>query len=1209
MVLEIAGKDDLKSGTAFMDMEFFDNIVMLAASVTGLLLSLFRYIERPKRGWLYVTAFFLAHILSDYYWTVYTLVTRDAPEVSAFMAYFGWNVGYLLLVFAVLHMRSLGAKRYFHPLMLLPIPLNIWQFILYIQYGGLLNNLWQEAITTIVAILCLQSLLYYFKNRRSVHFPFTHLLIFLFLTTEYGMWTSSCFFYSGDPKNPYYYFALANYITMVFFAWGVGKDYEARGLRYPQKSAAEMKIQVLMQMIASFIIIIGFAGGYFIALRMKNALAAAGEESYSVIAVTLFVISIVLVMMIAALLFIIAHRYRSSEYDTKEVSEAKRSRFSFIFTILITLILMIFSVVYTSRLFYKVSVESVNGSGEETASLVAAELGNYLSDARSILEVTADTVDLMVQSGESQDNIYRLLLYQTKTQAEQIDENFTGIYAYVRGDYLDGLGWTPPKDYDVKSRDWYKEALAAEGRSVLVSPYVDAQTNSVVITVSKQISDDKTQSSYDGRNVVALDVIVNHIQDIIENADINGKGYAMVVNIDGLIVAHHDRKLVGQNVKDYISEELFGELIGTKKGVLDAEIDGEDSTLFINRLMDQWYIVITVSDTGLMEDARSQLTVNVIVSFFIFALISVFYFLGYKNEQTYGRKMDEMRISKQKQDYEAQVLKLEKAAADEANKAKSGFLADMSHEIRTPINAILGMNEMILREASGSNIREYARNIDASGRNLLQLINSILDFSKIEDGKMDIVPVRYSTKTLITYLINSVSERAKKKDLKLIVDIDPDIPSELYGDETRVSQVIMNLLTNAVKYTPEGSVTLTMKGMDKNEGEVLLYVEVSDTGIGIRESDMGRLFESFERLDVVRNRNIEGTGLGMAITTKLLKLMGSGLKVESTYGEGSVFSFELWQEIVNDDPVGDYRMSAGDEGLKKAEGAFYAPDARILVTDDTQMNLIVVVNLLKRTGIQTDTAINGSEAINLCEQNDYDVILMDQRMPGMDGTETLKHIRELENGKNKNTPVICLTADAIRGARERYIADGFDDYLTKPIDGDSLERALLRYLPEEKLGEKPLADEGEAKEEAVSEDTLFEALHKAGLDTGHGLSFCQNDEDIYREILTEYVKDQAVRSERLNRFYEEKAWDSYMIEVHSLKSTSKTIGATQLSDIAAGLEEAAREKDEALIIKDHWKAEELYEKTAGVIAEYIGIDITKPQEADEDEILEFSPEE
>ena len=1193
-------------------MEFFDNIVMLGASVAGLLVSLFRFIERPKRGWLYITAFFLAHILSDYYWTVYTLVIHDSPEVSAFMAYFGWNVGYVLLIFAVLHMRSLGAKRYFHPLMLIPIPLNIWQFILYIQYGGLLNNLWQETTSTIVAVICLQSLLYYFKNRRNVHFPFTHLVILLFIITEYGMWTSSCFFYAGDPKNPYYYFAMANYITMVLFAWAVGKDYEARGLRYPQKSAAEMKVQILMQMIASFIIIIGFAGGYFIAFRMKSALAAVGEESYGVIAVTLFVISIVLVMMIAVLLFIIAHRYRSSEHDTREVSEAKRSRFSFIFTILITLILMIFSVVYTSRLFYKVSVESINGSGEETASLVATELGYYLSDARSILEVIADTVDLMVASGESQDNINRLLLYQTRTQAKQFDENFTGIYAYVRGDYMDGSGWIPPEDYDAKSRDWYKEALAAEGRSVLVSPYVDAQTGSIVITISKKISDDKDQSSYDGSNVVALDVIVNYIQDIVENADIKGKGYAMVVNVDGLIVAHHDRNLAGQNVKDYISEELFEKLIGTKNGILDAKIDGEDSTLFVSRLMDQWYIVITVSDTELLEEARSQLTVNVIVSFFIFALISVFYFLGYKNEQAYGRKMDEMRISKQKQDYEAKVLKLEKAAADEANKAKSSFLADMSHEIRTPINAILGMNEMILREASGSNIREYSRNIDASGRNLLHLINSILDFSKIEDGKMEIVPVRYSTKTLITYLINSVSGRAGKKGLNLIVDIDPDIPSELNGDETRVSQVIMNLLTNAVKYTREGSVTLTVKGMNKNKGEVLLYVEVRDTGIGIRESDMGRLFESFERLDVVKNRNIEGTGLGMAITTKLLNLMGSGLKVESTYGEGSVFSFEIWQEIVNEEPLGDYRLSTSedDEGGNR-KGAFYAPDARILVTDDTQMNLIVVQSLLKRTGIQTDTAINGSEAINLCEQNDYDVILMDQRMPGMDGTETLKHIKELENGRNKNTPVICLTADAIRGARERYMADGFDDYLTKPVDGDSLERTLLKYLPEEKLGEEPAADDAAEKkdEEAALEETVFDVLNKAGIDTEHGLNFCQHDEDIYREILTEYVRDHGARVERLNRFYEEKAWDSYVIEAHSLKSTSKTIGAVKLSDMAAGLEKAAKEKDEALIINDHWKTVELYEKTAKVIASGMNIDMTEEKDDDDDEILEFNPEE
>ncbi len=1200
-----------------MTIDIIENVFMLLAALIGLFISLFRYIETPKRGWLYLTIFSLCHILSDYYWTVYTLIIHEDPDVSALMAYFGWNAGYFVLLLAVLEMRPKEAKRYFHPLMLLPIPLNIWQLTLYLPYGGIFNNLWQTGLTTLIAVFCLQTILYWFKNRKAgAHLPFTHLMVLAAIVTEYGMWTSSCFSWPSDPQDPYYYFAFANYFLIMIFGWAVGKDYEAEGMEHPEVSREEKRFKLILQIIATAIILGGGVCGGLLASWMKRILTstAEGEGAYGIIAVVLFLISAFLVLLILALLSVITFRYRSMEKNRNDSVKSTQRSFGFIFTLLITMGLMIFSVAYTSARFYQVSVAEIYGSGEETAQSVATEIESYLSDARSVLQVTADTVELMATKGATPGEIHEFLTFETKNQAEEFDENFTGLYGLVDDVFLDGSGWVPPADYDPTDREWYQTVVAGDGQVVIVPPYLDAQTHEVVITLGKQILLDNQR----GKNpdVVALDMIVNRIQEIAGEANIGGKGHCMVVNRDGLIVAHHDRILVGQNISDLYGQNLLDAVIATEKGTLDASMDDEACTLFISRVIGQWYVVLTVSDRELFADVYSQLAVSVIVSLLIFALMTFFYYVGYKNEQNHSKQMEQMRIDQKQQEYEAQMLKLEKKSADEANKAKSSFLADMSHEIRTPINAILGMNEMILRESGEEATREYARNIGISGRNLLQLINSILDFSKIEDGKMEIVPVNYNVGSLISYLENSIRERAEEKGLNFLVQVDRTIPSELYGDDARIGQVIMNLLTNAVKYTREGSVTLQISARERVADQILLYVEVKDTGIGIRESDMDKLFESFERLDVVKNRNIEGTGLGMSISTRLLKLMGSELKVESTYGEGSVFSFTLWQRVESDEPIGDYRrMVQNCTGEEPDEELLYAPDARILVTDDTRMNLIVAEKLLKRTGVKIDTAQSGEEAISLAEKTAYDMILMDQRMPEMDGTEALKRIRSLENGKNQDTPVICLTADAIRGAKEHYLAEGFTDYLTKPVNGYALEKMLLNYLPAEKVQKAEQAPQvSQEKEQEIQENqersVPWQAtLQRNGIDTATGMMHCQEDEEIYREILAEFYYEYRSRKGLLEEHWEKKDWENYVIYVHSLKSSAKTIGAEELSGLAGTLEIAANEKDEEVLKREHGKALQYYGEAVLAIKEALALTEEDRNTDTDPDILEFSPTE
>ncbi len=405
-------------------------------------------------------------------------------------------------------------------------------------------------------------------------------------------------------------------------------------------------------------------------------------------------------------------------------------------------------------------------------------------------------------------------------------------------------------------------------------------------------------------------------------------------------------------------------------------------------------------------------------------------------------------------------------AANQANAAKSYFLSTMSHDIRTPMNAIVGMNEMILRESRDEEILMYSENIRAAGNTLLGIINDILDFSKIEAGKVEIIDVDYNLVSLLNDLVNMVQRKADEKGLSFELDVDRDIPRLLHGDEIRIKQVITNILSNAVKYTKEGRVVFSVSGSrcEDNPDHVILHVSVKDTGIGIKKEDLTKLFVAFERIEEKKNRNIEGTGLGMAIAQSFLNMMGSKLKVESEYGKGSEFSFDLEQKVVKWEPVGEFetafkRFVSEREHYKVK---FIAPKARILVVDDTEVNLKVFVSLLNKTKMQIETADSGDACIALFKRNPYDLIFLDHMMPDKDGIETIKEMKKCTDTPNQRTPVICLTANAVSGMREMYIEAGFDDYLTKPIDTGRLESMLLAYLPPDLVEE--VTEEEEAPE-------------------------------------------------------------------------------------------------------------------------------------------------
>ena len=438
-------------------------------------------------------------------------------------------------------------------------------------------------------------------------------------------------------------------------------------------------------------------------------------------------------------------------------------------------------------------------------------------------------------------------------------------------------------------------------------------------------------------------------------------------------------------------------------------------------------------------------------------------------------------------------------AAEAASLAKSQFLSNMSHEIRTPINAVLGMDEMILRETQEAPTREYAENIRTAGNTLLGLINDILDFSKIEAGKMEIIPVEYAVSSLLNDLANMTRQRAEKKGLTLYVEAAEDMPSVLKGDEIRLRQVATNILTNAIKYTEEGSVT-----------------------------------------------------------QRLLELMGSELEVTSTYGKGSCFAFTVTQQVLNHAPMGDYEAAYRQhvQQQRPYQESFVAPDARILIVDDTAMNLTVAKGLLKQTQMQMDTALSGYECLEKMQATPYDLVLLDHRMPGMDGIETLQKIKELaqENAfPNHSTPVIALTANAISGAREEYMAAGFDDYLTKPIDSRQLEKMLQKYLPAAKVHPADTAN-GQPQPEQDAELPVW-LQDVQGLDLAAGVQHCGSTAD-YLDALTVFAQSIDSGATEIQRFYDLQDWTNYTTKVHALKSTARVVGASELSEKARRLEDA-----------------------------------------------------
>jgi signal transduction histidine kinase/CheY-like chemotaxis protein len=792
-------------------------------------------------------------------------------------------------------------------------------------------------------------------------------------------------------------------------------------------------------------------------------------------------------------------------------------------------------------------------NADDTLFSAEANMRAALAESEISLNTSFQIALGMIQRDAPQEE---LLAYLKSTTAWMRENqrglmDFHGIYGYIRGELLDSLGFNPDNNYIPQTRPWYQTAVRSKNAAMAyTAPYFGSYSGGTIVSAVKNIVDE--EGNYHG--ILAIDMSMRWINEYVKKLRLGQGGYGMVISQNMVIMAHPSEDALGKQLQEL--GDPFGDIsrrlrLGEEISALQCRDQGGGRVIvFFRPMFNGWYVGLVTPTSAYYRDLYTAARMLSILGFVLMCSLS--YLL--------------LRIS------------AAKMMADENSLSKSNFLANMSHEIRTPMNAIIGMSELALREDLSPNVRNYVSGIQHAGNNLLAIINDILDFSKIESQKMDIIAAQYQFASLINDVVSIIRMRLGEKPISFVTKIDGSLPGLLVGDEARVRQVLLNLLTNAVKYTKEGSIVFSIYrkeeeddpdavGEGENEGRILLAFEVADTGLGIKQEDMGRLFGNFVQFDKSQNKNVEGTGLGLAISRNLCILMGGDIAVESVYGEGSVFTALIPQLAGDESPMAPvdnpetksvlvyenrplygeslvYTLEKLGVGCAVADGPddlarrlaggslpqfvfcapalvdeirgvlqnrrsetppseeplltlvaeygqdlrqdlpaifmplqpvavanilnrresgmiyqdnenpgvrFTAPDARVLIVDDIEINLDVVEGLLSPYNIAIDRASGGAEAARLAQQNRYDLVLMDHMMPDMDGIEATAVIRAWEESQHeKNVPIIALTANAISGMKELFLEKGFNDYISKPIEIAKLEEIMSRWIPPEK---------------------------------------------------------------------------------------------------------------------------------------------------------------
>jgi len=767
--------------------------------------------------------------------------------------------------------------------------------------------------------------------------------------------------------------------------------------------------------------------------------------------------------------------------------------------------LAFFLMTFISYLFVKNIVNDyLTKEAKNALTYTQSKIATDLLQAETSVQNIAQSIRTMILRGNSASVIQEYLNEITKylMSNDTRVSGFSGVYGVFdvfKNKYLDGTDWVLPEGYNPKERPWYKAAVAAGNKVAATAPYVDAQTGEIIISYSECILDNKGKQL----GVVSMDLLLDRIMKYVIDTRLTEGGYGILLNENLELIATPTKENMGKHLSELPYKGISDIVKNLKNGIDISEhkiiIDDKQNSefiLFTKRFENGWNMgILTPMDQYYQKVKRMRVFITLLCVFLAAALSFILFSLS---------------VAKQKSDEKNQL-------AEAASKAKSDFLAKMSHEIRTPMNAIIGMAEMALREYISDAAREHIITIKKAGANLLSIINDILDFSKIESGKLEIVPRNYLFSSLINDVVSIIKMRLADSNLNFVVNIDPNVPNSLFGDEIRIRQVLLNILSNAVKYTKKGFISFSVNGEITGD-TVLLTIEVADSGIGIKKDDLEKLFDDFVRFDFAVNKDVEGTGLGLAITKNLIKMMNGNISVQSEYGKGSTFTVKLPQKI---------RSHESFESIKNDSVTikFNAPKAKILVVDDIDTNLKVAKGLMQPYKMQVDLCSSGIEAIERVKENDYDLVFMDHMMPEMDGIEATKLIRKT----HANLPIVALTANAVSGTKEMFLSNGFSDFLSKPIDIIKLNSILEKWLPEE-------------KQEKTTE-------------------IARASSNVNIEILDTFYKDGIKKIKEIKECLETENYSLYTIYIHALKSASASVGALDLSEMAKLLEKAGKQGD------------------------------------------------
>jgi signal transduction histidine kinase/response regulator RpfG family c-di-GMP phosphodiesterase len=809
---------------------------------------------------------------------------------------------------------------------------------------------------------------------------------------------------------------------------------------------------------------------------------------------------------------------------------SKRLLLQFLLVFAAFLVMVIISGSFSS---YQVS-KSIASYGREVLARADKTFEAILMGHTTSLQDIAFSLERLRREKSADTDMLRSELldwYNLRVGNEEHYDPLSGVYAVIDGILITGSDWIPPDDYSPETRPWYIGAVERNGTIHYSDIYRDEEMDTFCITLSRLLFDNDKSFG-----VLAIKLYMTSLYDFTNSLSLMDSGYGVLLNSEIKVVLHPNESLIGSPLGSLndgyggyaiITENLINDNILTAFNFITT--DGEKSVAFSKRLFNGSYIgIIAPSESYYSEVKRMQVIMSLTGFVLMVLLCGILAF---------------MHIAVRR--------------SDEANKIKSSFLANMSHEIRTPMNAVIGMSELLKHEQLNPRQMGYVTDIHTSAHSLLAIINNILDLSKIESGKLALNPVDFDFHAFIDNISSMFKFVAHKKDLEFKFESDGKLPDYLYGDDIRLRQVLTNICGNAVKFTEKGSVTLKVQVMIGK-----LMFEIKDTGKGIRKEDMSTLFDAFAQVDASKNRGIIGTGLGLSISKSFIEMMGGDIIVDSEYGQGTSFMVMI-------------PLVPGNKSNVKNETKFEdvqnidAPEAEVLVVDDNEFNRKVAVGLLYLYKISAKTASSGKEALEMVQQNEFDVVFMDHMMPEMDGVEATNEIRKL-GGKYKQLAIIALTANAIKGAKEMFLENGFNDLVTKPIDVRELNMALEKWLPPEKIQRKPEAEIAATEKKSAnrvnqaSEETdhFLDALgHIAEINTEIGLNHVSGVKQLYFESVSLFCKNLVMECEKMSAFLKNSDIANFSISVHAMKSTLATIGAPSLSEAALKLETASKKKE------------------------------------------------